>query len=42
TNGLQILGVNGLWQDVAQGALLVIAVMIQQQRRGIRPVGLPS
>ncbi len=42
TNGLQILGVNGLWQDVAQGALLVIAVMIQQQRRGTRPVGLPA
>lgn len=42
TNGLQILGVNGLWQDVAQGALLVIAVMIQQQRRGTRAVGLPG
>jgi ribose transport system permease protein len=42
TNGLQILGVNSFWQDIAQGAMLVIAVVIQQRRRGARAVGLPD
>lgn len=42
TNGLTILDVNAFWQDIAQGALLVIAVMIQQRRRGVRAVGLPA
>lgn len=42
TNGLQILDVNSFWQDIAQGSLLVAAVVIQQRRRGARAVGLPS
>lgn len=42
TNGLQILGVNSFWQDIAQGSLLVAAVVLQQRRRGQRAVGLPS
>lgn len=42
TNGLTILGVNSFWQDIAQGALLIIAVMIQQKRIGERAVGLPA
>lgn len=42
TNGLQILGVNSFWQDIAQGAMLVVAVVIQQRRRGTRAVGLPD
>jgi ribose transport system permease protein len=42
TNGLTILGVNSFWQDVAQGALLIAAVVIQQRRRGARAVGLPA
>jgi ribose transport system permease protein len=41
TNGLTILGVNPFWQNVATGAVLVIAVVIQQQRSGERRVGLP-
>jgi ribose transport system permease protein len=40
-NGLTILNVNSFWQDIAQGFLLVIAVVLQQRRRGIRAVGLP-
>lgn len=42
TNGLTILGVNAFWQDIAQGGLLVLAVMIQQKRIGSRAVGLPA
>lgn len=42
TNGLTLLGVNAFWQDIAQGALLVIAVMIQQKRIGERAIGLPG
>ena len=41
-NGLIILDVNSFWQDIAQGALLVIAVVIQQRRAGSRGVGLPT
>jgi ribose transport system permease protein len=40
-NGLIILNVNSFWQDIAQGLLLVIAVVIQQSRGGGRSVGLP-
>jgi L-arabinose transport system permease protein len=40
-NGLTILGVNSFWQDIAQGALLIAAVIIQQRRRGVRAFGLP-
>ena len=41
-NGLIILDVNSFYQDIAQGALLVIAVVIQQRRAGGRGVGLPT
>jgi ribose transport system permease protein len=42
-NGLTILNVNSFWQDVAQGTLLVVAVVLQQRRfRGSRAVGLPA
>jgi ribose transport system permease protein len=40
-NGLTILDVNSFWQDIAQGALLILAVVIQQRRRHTRPIGLP-
>jgi len=40
-NGLTILNVNSFWQDIAQGFLLVVAVIIQQRRRGTRAIGLP-
>jgi ribose transport system permease protein len=41
-NGMNVVGVNTFWQNVAQGALLVIAVVIQQRRSGERAVGLPT
>ncbi|MFE2726935.1 ABC transporter permease [Kitasatospora sp. NPDC059327] len=41
-NGLTVQGINSFWQNVAQGALLVIAVVIQQRRSGERAVGLPA
>ncbi len=41
-NGLTVQGVNSFWQNVAQGTLLVIAVVIQQRRSGERPIGLPA
>lgn len=41
-NGLNVVGVNTFWQNVAQGALLVAAVVIQQRRSGERAVGLPT
>ncbi|WP_329564462.1 ABC transporter permease [Kitasatospora sp. NBC_01266] len=41
-NGLTVQGINSFWQDVAQGALLVVAVVIQQRRSGERAVGLPT
>ncbi|MBO3085235.1 ABC transporter permease [Cellulomonas fengjieae] len=41
-NGMSLLGVNPFWQNVAQGTLLVAAVVIQQVRNGERRVGLPK
>ncbi|MEU9858476.1 ABC transporter permease [Streptomyces sp. NPDC047974] len=40
-NGLTVQGINTFWQNVAQGTLLVAAVVIQQRRNGERAVGLP-
>ncbi|WP_406003222.1 ABC transporter permease [Streptomyces sp. NBC_00829] len=40
-NGLTVEGINTFWQNVAQGTLLVAAVVIQQRRNGERPIGLP-
>jgi ribose transport system permease protein len=40
-NGLTILGVNSFWQDIAQGTLLIVAVIIQQRRGGVRAYGIP-
>jgi ribose transport system permease protein len=42
SNGMTLLGVNTFWQNVAKGALLVIAVVIQQLRSGERRIGLPA
>ncbi|MEU2834862.1 ABC transporter permease [Streptomyces lavendulae] len=41
-NGLTVQGINSFWQNVAQGALLVIAVVIQQRRNRERAIGLPA
>ncbi|MEV4558226.1 ABC transporter permease [Kitasatospora sp. NPDC049285] len=41
-NGLTVQGINSFWQNVAQGALLVIAVVIQQRRTKERAIGLPA
>ncbi len=41
-NGMSGLGINPFWQNVAHGALLVIAVVLQQLRSGERRVGLPE
>jgi ribose transport system permease protein len=42
-NGLTILNVNSFWQDIAQGVLLIVAVVIQQRRRGgPRAYGIPK
>jgi len=42
TNGMTLLDVNAFWQNVAKGALLVIAVVIQQLRSKERRIGLPA
>jgi len=42
SNGLTVLGVNPFWQNVAKGALLLVAVILQQRRAGQRAVGLPA
>ncbi|MEU8517096.1 ABC transporter permease [Kitasatospora sp. NPDC048722] len=41
-NGLTVQGINSFWQNVAQGLLLVVAVVIQQRRGRERAVGLPA
>ncbi|MGW1510753.1 ABC transporter permease [Streptomyces sp. NPDC002394] len=41
-NGLTVQGINTFWQNVAQGTLLVAAVVIQQRRNRERAVGLPA
>lgn len=41
-NGLTVEGINTFWQNVAQGLLLVTAVVIQQRRSRERAVGLPT
>lgn len=41
-NGMSLLGINPFWQNVAQGSILVTAVVIQQLRNGERRVGLPK
>jgi len=41
-NGLTVEGINSFWQNVAQGTLLVVAVVVQQRRSGERAVGLPA
>lgn len=41
-NGLTVEGINSFWQNIAQGALLVVAVVIQQRRSTDRAVGLPG
>lgn len=41
-NGLTILNVNSFWQDIAQGVLLIVAVVIQQRRGGARAFGIPK
>lgn len=41
-NGIILFGVNPFWQNVARGALLVIAVVIMQLRSGERRVGMPT
>lgn len=42
TDGLTMLGANAFYQDIAQGSLLVAAVILQNRRRGQRAVGLPD
>jgi ribose transport system permease protein len=41
-NGMTLLGINPFWQNIAQGALLIAAVVIQQLSSGERRVGLPK
>ncbi|MFE5300788.1 ABC transporter permease [Streptomyces sp. NPDC056632] len=41
-NGLTVQGINTFWQNVAQGLLLVTAVVIQQRRNRDRAIGLPA
>jgi ribose transport system permease protein len=41
-NGLTVLGVNSFYQYIAQGTLLITAVVIQKRRSGERRVGRPT
>ena len=41
-NGMVLLGVNTFWQNIAQGSLLVMAVVLQRLRSGEQRVGLPK
>jgi ribose transport system permease protein len=41
-NGMNVLNINTFWQNVAQGTLLLIAVIAQQRRRKERPIGIPD
>ncbi|HEX8005749.1 MAG TPA: ABC transporter permease [Trebonia sp.] len=41
-NGLTFLQVNSFWENIAQGAMLVAAVVIQKARSGERRVGRPT
>ncbi|MEV7598879.1 ABC transporter permease [Kitasatospora sp. NPDC089797] len=41
-NGLTVEGINSFWQNVAQGTLLVVAVVAQQRRNRERAIGLPG
>ncbi|MFJ8477596.1 ABC transporter permease [Kitasatospora sp. NPDC094011] len=41
-NGLTVEGINSFWQNVAQGTLLVAAVVAQQRRNRERAIGLPA
>ena len=41
-NGMVLLNVNTFWQNIAQGTLLVAAVILQQLRSGAQRVGLPK
>ncbi|AUY52548.1 ABC transporter permease [Streptomyces sp. CB01881] len=41
-NGLTVQGINTFWQNVAQGTLLIAAVVIQQRQSRERAVGLPA
>ncbi|MGC3954806.1 MAG: ABC transporter permease [Propionicimonas sp.] len=41
-NGMVLLNVNTFWQNIAQGTLLVVAVVLQQLRSGEQRVGLPK
>jgi ribose transport system permease protein len=41
-NGMNVLNINTFWQNVAQGSLLLIAVIAQQRRRKERAIGIPD
>lgn len=41
-NGLTFLAVNSFWENIAQGAMLIAAVIIQKMRSGERRVGRPT
>jgi ribose transport system permease protein len=41
-NGLTFVQVNSFWQYVAEGAMLIVAVIIQKLRSGERRVGRPT
>lgn len=41
-NGLTFMQVNSFWQYIAEGAMLIVAVIIQKLRSGERRVGRPT